>query len=216
MLIFKTNKADLRGKYKLHLEISIIITLFLLVVAFKYAPIKNNSNKYVEKPKEDIHIFNNYRTEQPTKPPDKPKPLEPIVSTNDKIEDIPFNDTEIDLTAKLDTHPPRIETHKKIEEDKIFIAVEHEPEIIGGLAALQNKVHYTEMAKRIGIEGTIYIQIVVNEEGKVIEAIVVRGLSPDLDEMSLNAVKSTMFKPGTQRGTPVKVRMTVPIKFRLY
>ncbi len=215
MPVYKTNKADLRGKHKLHLEISVVITLVLIIAAFKYVPKGNEIKKpmtYIDPP---ITIINIDPTEQKSKPPEKPKPVEPVVSLDEVFEDIPFNETEINLFAKLDAPPSMIETHKKIEEDHIFIAVEHEPEIIGGLAAIQSKVHYTEMAKRIGIEGTIYIQIVVNEEGKVIDAIVVRGLSPDLDEMSLNAVKSTMFKPGTQRGTPVKVRMTVPIKFRL-
>ena len=215
MPIFKTNKADLRGKYRLHLEISSVITLVLLIAAFKYIPKANTikkSNPYKEPP---INIVETEPTEQKAQPPEKPKPAEPVVALDDGFEDIPFNETEINLGEKLDAPPPMIKTHKKIEEDQIFIAVEHEPEIIGGLAALQSKVHYTEMAKRIGIEGTIYIQIVVNEEGKVIDAKILRGLSPDLDEMSLNAVKSTLFKPGTQRGRPVKVRMTVPIKFRL-
>ena len=44
---------------------------------------------------------------------------------------------------------------------------------------------------------------------------IIKGLSPDLDEISLNAVKSTLFNPGKQRGKPVKVRISIPIKYRL-
>ncbi len=109
-----------------------------------------------------------------------------------------------------------METTKKLKmKTSRLFGCEEMPEIIGGIGAIQSKVHYTEMAKRIGVEGTIYVEAVINEEGKVIEAKVVKGLIPDLDEMSLEAVKSTLFKPGKQRGKPVKVRMNIPIKFRL-
>ena len=216
MPVYKTNKADLRAKYKLHLEISLIITLALLIVAFKYVPIKNSTNKYDVLPQDIINIIKVDPTEQITKPPIPPMPAEPIVSTTDIIEDIPFDDTEIKMHEKLNTPPPMIETHKKIVDDNApFIWVEDMPEIIGGIGAIESKVHYTEMAKRIGVEGTIIVEAVIDKEGKVIEAKVVRNLFPDLDEISLEAVKSTLFKPGKQRGKPVKVRIDIPIKFRL-
>ncbi len=218
MSVYKTKKADLKGKYKIHLEISFILTLLILIAAFKYVP----KAKVAETPKKnigpDITIIDNIdRTDQKTEPPELPKPAEPIVSVEDNLVDIEFAPTDLDPNANLDKPPARIAVHKKIEEeDKIFVAVEEMPKIIGGIGAIQSKVQYTELAKRMDVEGTIYVEAVINEEGKVIEAKIIKGLLPDLDEMSLNAVKSTLFKPGKQRGKPVKVRISIPIKFRLY
>ncbi len=218
MSIYKTKKADLKGKYKIHLEISFILTLLILIAAFKYVP----REKAVEKPKTnngpDITVVDYVEpTKQKPQLPELPKPTEPIVSVKDNLVEIEFAQTDLDPYAILNNPPARIEVHKKIEdEDKIFIAVEEMPEVIGGIGAIQSKVHYTEMAKRMDVEGTIYVEAVINEEGKVIEAKIIKGLLPDLDEMSLNAVKSTLFKPGKQRGKPVKVRISIPIKFRLY
>ena len=218
MPVYKTKKADLKGKYKIHLEISFILTLLILIAAFKYVP----KAKVAETPKKnigpDITIIDNIdRTDQKTEPPELPKPAEPIVSVEDNLVDIEFAPTDLDPNANLDKPPARIAVHKKIEEeDKIFVAVEEMPKIIGGIGAIQSKVQYTELAKRMDVEGTIYVEAVINEEGKVIEAKIIKGLLPDLDEMSLNAVKSTLFKPGKQRGKPVKVRISIPIKFRLY
>ena len=218
MPVYKTKKADLKGKYKIHLEISFILTLLILIAAFKYVP----KAKVAETPKKnigpDITIIDNIdRTDQKTEPPELPKLAEPIVSVEDNLVDIEFAPTDLDPNANLDKPPARIAVHKKIEEeDKIFVAVEEMPKIIGGIGAIQSKVQYTELAKRMDVEGTIYVEAVINEEGKVIEAKIIKGLFPDLDEMSLNAVKSTLFKPGKQRGKPVKVRISIPIKFRLY
>ncbi len=216
MPVYKTKKADLKGKYKFHLEISFILTLVILIAAFKYVPKSNNINKFIEHTPDIISIIKIDRTEQPEKPPELPKPIEPIISVNDNPVDIEFAPTDLDPDAIINRPPEKRENHKIIEdEDAPFVWVEEMPTIIGGIAAIQSKVHYTEMARRIGIEGTIYVEAVISKEGKVIDAKIIKGLSPDLDEISLNAVKSTLFNPGKQRGKPVKVRISIPIKYRL-
>ena len=70
-------------------------------------------------------------------------------------------------------------------------------------------------AKKAGIEGTVIIEADIDKEGNVVDAKIVRSIGGGLDEVSLNAVKQTRFKPGMQRGRQVKVRMTIPIKFVL-
>ncbi|WP_457652901.1 energy transducer TonB [Rhodocaloribacter sp.] len=96
-----------------------------------------------------------------------------------------------------------------------FVVVERMPELIGGLASIQRVVRYPALAKKAGIEGRVIVQFVVDEQGRVVDPVVVRGLGAGCDEEAVRAVRRARFRPGTQRGEPVKVKMSVPILFRL-
>ena len=89
------------------------------------------------------------------------------------------------------------------------------PEPIGGIQAIQSKIIYPEIAKRAGVEGKVYVLAFVDEKGDVTNVKIIKGLGAGLDEAALNAVKQTKFKPGKQRGKPVKVQVSIPIVFRL-
>lgn len=101
------------------------------------------------------------------------------------------------------------------EQDDFFVVVEEMPELIGGLAELQKKIRYPETARRAGIEGRVYIQFIVNEQGQVEEPRIIRGVGGGLDEEALRVVSQAEFKPGMQRGRPVRVQYSLPILFRL-
>ena len=100
-------------------------------------------------------------------------------------------------------------------ENEVFSLVETMPTLIGGLAGLQNRVQYPKIAQRAGIEGRVFLQFVVDTDGQVIDAVVVRGIGSGCDEAALSAVKKTKFKPGKQRGKPVKVQVSIPVVFKL-
>ena len=100
-------------------------------------------------------------------------------------------------------------------EEKIFIVVETKPELIGGMRALQEAVEYPEFAKEAGIEGRVFVQFIVDEQGNVTNPQVTRGVNKLLDESALEAVREMKFKPGKQRGKAVKVQMSLPVTFRL-
>jgi len=89
------------------------------------------------------------------------------------------------------------------------------PELIGGLGELQSKIRYPEMARRAGIEGRVFIQFIVNEQGQVENPRVMRGIGGGADEEALRVVSQAQFKPGMQRGRPVRVQYSLPIFFRL-
>lgn len=96
-----------------------------------------------------------------------------------------------------------------------LIAVEEMPFPIGGLYAIQENIVYPELAKRLGIEGKVYILAFINEKGIVDHAKVIKGIGSGCDEAALNAVIKTKFSPGKQRGKPVKVQVSIPIVFKL-
>lgn len=113
--------------------------------------------------------------------------------------------------------PPTPPTPGSDAADKgdFFVVVEEMPELIGGLASIQRDIRYPEMARRAGIEGRVYVQFIVNENGDVEEPRIIRGIGGGADEEALRAVKEAKFKPGVQRGQPVRVKYSLPVVFRL-
>ncbi len=154
------------------------------------------------------------RTDQkPNIPPPPKAPQIITASIDDTPDDFILPDIDDVEPVKLPDKPP---AQPKVADDEIiFEVVEEMPAPIGGLKAIQEKVHYTEIARRAGVEGTVYIQAKINKNGDVVEALVIKSLGAGLDEEALNAVLATKFIPGKQRGKPVNVKMTIPIKFVL-
>ena len=118
------------------------------------------------------------------------------------------------MEPEMPPAPPKPGSTNSGEED-FFVVVEEMPELIGGLASIQRQVEYPEMARRAGIEGRVYIQFIVNENGDVEDPRVIRGIGGGADEAALEAVKQARFKPGVQRGRPVRVQYSLPVVFRL-
>lgn len=95
--------------------------------------------------------------------------------------------------------------------------VEQMPEFAGDITAyLQNNLHYPEAAREAEIGGRVIIKFVVNEDGAISGAEVVRGIGGGCDEEALRVVnKMPHWKPGKNNGRPVKVYFTLPISFLL-
>ncbi len=114
---------------------------------------------------------------------------------------------------KVNLAPPK---ENKIEEEEppYFVAVEQMPEPIGGLAEIQKRVVYPNIALQTGIEGKVFVRALINEAGVVTQTEILKGIGAGCDEAAADAVAKTKFKPGIQRGKPVKVQMTIPIVFK--
>ncbi|TVQ67769.1 MAG: TonB family protein [Balneolaceae bacterium] len=119
------------------------------------------------------------------------------------------------VLSALGLSPQNLELYDPEEEQDFFSVVEQMPELIGGLAQLQREIRYPEMARRAGIEGRVFVQFIVNEEGEVEHPRVVRGIGGGADEEALRVVRQARFTPGFQRGRPVRVQYALPIFFRL-
>jgi protein TonB len=216
MAIVKTKKADLMAKYKKVFEISLILSLAVLIVAFKFFPQLDNKGIKLEGPQELFNVENIEQTKQENRPPPPPKPPIPIEAPSaDVLEDIEIGSTEIDLTQDVAPPPPKEDKKIVEEEPTYFVAVEEMPEPIGGIAAIQKKIVYPEIAKRAGVEGKVYILAFVDESGNVTKANVIKGIGAGCDEAALNAVLKTKFKPGKQRGKAVRVQVSIPVVFKL-
>ena len=216
MPTIKNYKSDLRGKYRRYFEISLILSLSLIIAAFKLAPKDGNTNESYNPPQELITIESIINTIQKLKPPELPvRPKIVEVQTDEVIEDLILDDISIDQDADLG-EPPTISDRPKIIDDEPFILwAEEMPEPIGGIGAIQKKAYYTEIAKLAGIEGKVIVEALIDKKGYVTEVYLIQDIGGGLGEVAMNAVKNTRFRPGKQRGKPVKVKMKIPIKFVL-
>ena len=81
---------------------------------------------------------------------------------------------------------------------------------------VQQRVKYPAIAQENGIQGRVSCSFVVNKDGSIVDAEVIRGVDPSLDKEALRVVNGLpKWKPGKQRGKPVRVKFTVPVMFRL-
>ena len=218
MALRKEEGADLRKQYPLYVEIGLVLSLTLLIVAFR-ADFSNESSFQVQmEEQETVDMKQIQQTQQEKEPPPPPKPPVPQeVPNNEVIENETDFDASLDMDERLDTSqgPPDDGEEEEEEEQEIFMVVENQPELVGGMRALQQSVEYPEFAKKAGIEGRVIVQFVVDEQGNVKNPKVTRGVHKLLNEEAVKAVKEQSFKPGKQRGQAVKVQMSLPVPFRL-
>jgi len=105
-------------------------------------------------------------------------------------------------------------------DTEVFFIVEEMPTFSGGEPGIEfrkyidENLRMPEAAAINGIEGRVVVQFMVNSKGKVVNAVIVRGVDPLLDAEALRVVNSSpAWEPGKQRGEPVNVLFTIPINF---
>ncbi len=224
----KVNKADLESKRTMFFMVGLVIALGVTLLAFEWTtkPRKAESLGVIigQEVEEEIIPITREQEVKPPPPPPPPKVVEVlnIVDDNVEIEDeLEIEDTEADEETIIDVQP-LIEATEEEEEDteEIFLIVEEAPEFPGGTRALykyiSTHVRYPVIAQENGVQGKVYVKFVVNEEGKVSNATITRGVDQSLDSEALRVVNSLpRFKPGKQRGRPVKVFYDALINFQL-
>ncbi len=108
----------------------------------------------------------------------------------------------------------------KPEPEQIFIAVEQQAEFPGGQAQMMkwlgNNIRYPELAQQNNIEGRVIVKFVVEKDGSITNATVVKGVDKDLDREALRVVKKMpKWQPGKNNGVAVRSYFTLPVTFRL-
>lgn len=108
--------------------------------------------------------------------------------------------------------------NESLDGDVFF--VEENPEFPGGPAKLleyiQKNLEYPEAARENEIQGRVFVGFIVEEDGSVSNVKILRGIGYGCDEEAIRLVNSLpKFKPGKQRGKPIRVQYTLPIVFKL-
>ena len=105
----------------------------------------------------------------------------------------------------------KVELPKDEDPDmNAFIPVEKEPDIV-----VNSKPDYPEIAKRAGVEGTVYVKILIDKEGKPKKAVVIKSSADMFNDVSVAAAMKYVFTPAIQNKQPIPVWIVIPFKFKL-
>jgi protein TonB len=223
----KNEKADLEKKKGVFFQLGLVITLSLILIGFEWTSSGLSENQFDtgEGDVIDEEIIPVTRQEKP-EPKTLPKPPK-VTEVLNIVEDDVIIDNELildDLESDQDEEVQILDfdvSDEEEEEAEIFFIVEDMPSFRGkGLEGFRNWViknlQYPEIAAENGISGTVYVQFVVEPSGMVNKVIIMRSVDPSLDKEAVRVVKtSPKWTAGKQRGKPVRVAFTFPIKFVL-
>jgi periplasmic protein TonB len=141
------------------------------------------------------------------------------VPTIQEIKQVETAAVEVDGSTDVVFEEPVAEV-VAVDENEIFTVVEQQPEYPGGydamMAFVKANMSYPPAARRLGVEGTVYVSFVVNKNGSISDAKIMRGISKECDDEAIRVIsKMPHWIPGKQNGHLVNVRFTLPLKFRL-
>lgn len=229
MEVKKSPKADLENKKSTWLLIGYVIVLAFMFVSFEWTErdVKIDMSQAVAdlvfEEEIEIPITEQPEMATPPPPPEAPAIVETLTIVDD---DMDIESTEIASSeetgqaVEIAYVPPTVE-EEEVEEQEIFEVVEQMPEFPnGGMAGLMQflskNIKYPTIAQENGTQGRVTVQFVVNADGSIVDAKVIRGVDPYLDKEALRVINSMpKWKPGMQRGKAVRVKYTVPVMFRL-
>lgn len=228
MEIKKSKKAEIESTKTLSILMGLVIALAVMFVGFEWGTrevtVVTSEGVTDIIAEEEIEITRPEDVPPPPPPPPAPVVAEVLTVVEDDVE---LEQQEI-LSSEDSQHDAQMQTYVApavVEEEEesaqtIFTVVEEMPQFPGGetelLKFINKGIKYPIIAQENGIQGRVICSFVVNRDGSVVDAEVMRGVDPSLDKEALRVI-GTMPKwtPGKQRGKPVRVKYTVPITFRL-
>jgi protein TonB len=220
MEIKKTQGADLLAKKGLFFSIGLVSSLALALMAFEWRQQDEKLDLFSAKSTNTFEEMLDVPTTQQL------PPLAPVIQ-QPQIVEVP-NEEKIkeNLNISFDNEAPTIEVTSVIsdepaeEVDEIFTIVEEPAMPAGGMNSfykyLVDNMKYPPQARRLGIEGKVTLQFVVDKNGLISDVSVLRGIGSGCDEEAVRVMRNApVWKPGKQRGKPVKQRCIMPISFKM-
>ena len=193
MEVKKSPKADLERGKTLGILMGMVVGLAVLFVGFEWGT-------------RDIEIVKN-------------EGVADIIAEVDQVDIISSEDDQSSAQVEAYVAPAVVEEEEESAQ-QIFTVVETMPEFPGGQGALlqflAKSIKYPVIAQENGIQGRVTCSFVVNKDGSIVDAEVIRGVDPSLDKEAIRVINTMpKWSPGKQRGKPVRVKYTVPVTFRL-
>ncbi len=231
MEIKKSPKADLQNKRIVFLLFGLVVALGITGLAFSLNS-KPEAGEYKPPKREttEMEQIDNTRQDQPETPPEQQKAQAQVVTD---VLNIVSNDQKIETNIVFAEDADEFDDFEMIIEDKeeeiveeeIFITVEDMPTFRGGglpefRTWVQQNVKYPQIALENGIQGNVVIQFVVGPDGKMTNFKVLQSPDKTLSDATIDVLKKANemkngWKPGKQRGKPVKVSFTLPVAFKI-
>jgi protein TonB len=224
-------KPELEINYyrKMFLMVGLIVSLgFALIVLEHQTPEELEKIKLADLVDSEVVEEVDIPQTQQELPPAVVQQPEIVEVPNEKqlVQDIEIN-LDIDMNQEIKLTSPIIQkeaaTASVVEDEakeEVFIIVEDQPKFEGGLDAfykfVSDNLEYPKQAKFSGIEGKVFLQFIVEKDGSLGDIQVIKGIGGGCDEEAVRVVKaSPKWQAGKQRGRPVKVKMSLPIFFKL-
>ena len=199
--------ASIKFLYPVVVRITGISGIVLLIVTFLSFPRIVSTVELDEEIQIIIEQIDIPQTEQFDRPPPPARPSVPVESESEDIaDDVTLEEFSLDEFDAWDAPPPPPEGPRVK-----FIPYDDPPVPLRPI-----KPKYPEIAQEAGIEGTVVVQVFVDERGRVKETVILKGIpNTGLDEAATQAIRLVRFKPARQRERAVGVWISIPVNFRL-
>ena len=199
--------ASIKFLYPVIVRITGASGIVLLIVTFLSFPRIVNKVELDEEIQIIIEQIDIPQTEQFDRPPPPARPSVPVESESEDIaDDVTLEEFSLDEFDAWDAPPPPPEGPRVK-----FIPYDDPPVPLRPI-----KPKYPEIAQEAGIEGTVVVQVFVDERGRVKETVILKGIpNTGLDEAATQAIRLVRFKPARQRERAVGVWISIPVNFRL-
>ena len=228
---------NLRGQKSTGILIGYVLTLALMFCAFEYT--QRDPEKVIEEEKiyemafeEDMIPITQQQEVMAPPPAAAPKVAE-IINIVDNETELPDEEVETSeevnqaITTVVGTGSPSAVASgpvgpivEAVDDDRIFDVVEENAQFPGGDEAcmkwLRDHIKYPSICQEQGVQGRVIVSFVVNRDGSIVDAKVMRSPDQHLSDEALRVVKAMpKWKPGRQRGKAVRVSYILPIVFKL-
>lgn len=224
----KTQKADLENKKGLFLEIGLVVIIAATLLAFNWKSYDIEelevSNRTVANELEEEII----QTQEDQPEPEMPEPEAPEPSTEfEEVDDNKEIENQLVINAEDNANlaqeayvAPTVTTEEVEVEEEIEVFVEKDPEFPGGTDALlkylAENIQYPDQARATNIEGKVYIEFVVEKDGRVTNVVIKRDIGAGCGKEAARVVQAMpKWTPGEKSGKRVRSRFTVPVTFKL-
>jgi protein TonB len=230
MEIKKDPKVDLETRKSIYALTGLVSILAILFIAFEWTSISTRRTSVVQREaieeEEEIVMTVQNNTPPPPPPPPMPDVIEQLTVVEDdvEIEEVEVQSMEDDNNTTVEVMNLEAETGPSEEEEaegnQIFTIVEQQPEFPGGETALlkylSEHIKYPAFAQENGIQGRVTLSFTVEKDGSIANIEVMRSPADELSKEAVRVASSMpKWKPGKQRGKPVRVKYVLPVVFRL-
>ena len=199
--------ASLKYSYPVIVRITSFAGIALLIITFLIFPRVVNRVELDEEVQIIIEQIDIPQTEQFDRPPPPARPSVPVESESEDIaDDVTLDEFNLDDFDAWDAPPP------PPEGPRVKFIPYDDPPV--PLTPIRPK--YPEIAQEAGIEGTVVVQVFVDDKGRVKDTVILKGiLNTGLNEAASTAIRAVRFRPARQRERAVGVWISIPVNFRL-
>ena len=224
MEVKKNPEVSLENKLLLFVSMGLVVALSSVLMAFEWKTYEFSETEFEQmqgsEEEDELPPITRQEILPPPPPPPPPQQIElEIVEDDVETEDVEI-DSEMDEDTEFEIKDIEVEVEEVEAAPQIFTIVEESAEFPGGIQKMMefivSNVKYPEVARREHIEGKVYVNFVVQKDGKITDVKIVKGIGFGCDEEAKRVVKlMPKWVPGKQRNQPVAMYFNLPINFTL-